>query len=1018
MTKHRILTCFLVLFLFACSLYGAVPKRGAGISTAGPVPRAEQMFPGVVIVKFRHGVPVTNGMTVNTLHLAGKIGSALSGNQFARVFRGIQPLTEAKVKEGKVDLSTIYFLHFENSLDPREVARQLKTAAEIEYVEPKYVNRISDIPNDPWASNQVNPFTRMNAYNGWTIAKGDSTVVIADIDGGTNWTHQDLLPNLWINPAEDINHNGRFDTTASPSGDEDGIDQDGNGFIDDVAGWNFATNSNNPHGLASTPQSAAHGTETASMFGARTNNGIGVAGSSWNCRLMPICVASPTQDGSLKYPYEGIVYAYTMGAKIINCSFGREGGISQFEQDVITAATQAGALVVAAAGNGTNNNGAPKDNDFAPTYPANYKYVLAVGATKSTSDTRSFFTNYGVTVPVFAPGTSIYAAFNTSDTDYGNAGDGTSFACPLVSGLAGIVQSLHPSWTPRQVATQIRVTADSIEYANGASVQGLLGHGRVNFARAFTESHPGIEILSSSLLNTNGKTLFLQGDTLVLSLTVQNILFADAANLTFTATTSDSSLQVLQGTATIPLLAAGNQAVVPNLQFAVGPLTSTKDIVIKLAWGSNTNDRDAFAYKVTVFASTPLWNEQTSPTQTTLFSVRAVSQNVVWAGGGNGSGTAPVVVRTTDGGTTWTLTSGNLPPINIYCLAAADENHAWVGTDAGKIYATTDGGTSWTAQSYPGTQTPFVDGIWFFDANNGYALGDPATGNTFVLLKTTNGGQTWAHLANEPVGASGEAGWNNSFWWTDVNHGWFGTNTSRIWRTTDGGASAWTSGSTGSNTDTYGVSFKDNNNGISVHSSGGIMISSNGGATWTAVASPTTNAINGVFFAAGTSYAWVADIASPYRSITNGTSWSTQSLYPFTGSIQHISFSDTLHGWAVTSSGEILAYNPLITGVKERSPGTLPRLFTLSQNYPNPFNPATTIRYDLPIASEVQLRIYDVLGRVVTTLVDGQQSPGTHVVPFDASHLASGVYFYRISASSTNGSNRQFSASRKLVLLK
>ncbi|HCV43668.1 MAG TPA: hypothetical protein DGH68_09305, partial [Bacteroidetes bacterium] len=100
--------------------------------------------------------------------------------------------------------------------------------------------------------------------------------------------------------------------------------------------------------------------------------------------LLPVCVASATSDGSIAYGYEGIAYAYLRGAKVINCSWGRTGGYSFFEQSVINAATQAGALVVVAAGNGTNNNGVGKSNDITSDYPAGYKNVLAVGATNST----------------------------------------------------------------------------------------------------------------------------------------------------------------------------------------------------------------------------------------------------------------------------------------------------------------------------------------------------------------------------------------------------------------------------------------------------------------------------------------------------------------------------------------------------------------------------------------------------------------------------------------------------------
>ncbi len=208
----------------------------------------------------------------------------------------------------------------------------------------------------------------------------------------------------------------------------------------------------------------------------------------------------------------------------------------------------------------------------------------------------------------------------------------------------------------------------------------------------------------------------------------------------------------------------------------LGPLSRSHRGSIAVRWVSNGNERDAYAYPVYLFTAIPRWAVELTPTHASLRSVRAVSRTVAWASGGNDSATAPVVVRTVDGGQNWTDVTGGLTGADFYTIFAIDETHAWVGSGDGRIFATTNGGVSWVQQAYPGIQSPFIDGIWFFDVNNGFALGDPATGvNKYVLLKTTNGGATWTHLPNEPVAGAGEAGWNNSFWWADPLHGWFGT---------------------------------------------------------------------------------------------------------------------------------------------------------------------------------------------------------------------------------------------------
>ncbi len=977
---------------------------------------SDEVVPGIVIIKFKTDIVVeSNMMTTNSEELNNLLNQS-GVISLEKIFKNIQPLTKSENSENNVDISKIYYGYINSNLDSREVASMLDNSENIEYAEPKYMQYIETTPNDPLLSTQSSAFTRMNVINGWAISKGDTNVAIATIDGGTFWQHEDLYGNLWINKLEDINGNCRFDLGPPPLGDEDGIDQDGNGFVDDVIGWNFTNNTNNPRGLSSTPQSANHGTNTASHFGAVTNNGVGMAGSSWNCRLMPVNVASTT-DNSIAYGYEGIVYAFTKGAKVINCSWGRVGGFSLFEQDIVNSATQAGALIVAAAGNGGSDQ-VGDNNDLIPHYPSSYKNVLAVGATNSTSDIKASFSNYGRTVPVYAPGVNILSATNSGG--YASSGySGTSFSSPLVAGLAGILKSANPSWTPRQIATQIKVTCDSIDAVN-VSFAGNMGRGRVNFARALTESRPGIEILNASILTTKGKDIFLQGDTILVTLTVKNILFADANNLTFTATTSDATLQVLQGIASTSMLSAGQQITLSPMMFRVSTLTAAKDIVIRLNWLSNTNDRDSYAYKVTVFPSAPFWERQTSPVITSLYSVKAVNQNIVWTAGGNGSASAPVVMRTTDGGVNWLIATGNLSNVDLYCVTALDENRAWVGSGDGKIFATTDGGANWSQQIYPSPISPFINGLWLFNDGTGYAQGDPASSGRFVVLKTTNFGQTWSHLTSEPVGTSTEAGWNNSFWWTSKNFGWFGTNNSKVWRTTDGGNS-WSSAASGA-VNSYGVAFKDSMNGIVVHSTGAIRVSVNGGTSWTSATSPTTAAITGVSFIRESNFAWIASGTSPFKSTNNGSSWISQATYPISGTINHISFVDTSNGWAVTSNGEVLRYIlPTPTGVESNNEYSIPTNFNVEQNYPNPFNPSTIINYHLAVDDYTTLKVYDILGKEVATLVNGYKTAGYHQVTFSAeggstsggngSILPTGIYFYQLKVGS-------FIQTKKAILMR
>jgi len=997
MRRARLLIPIAVLvagFIHTQTWAGVRPHRAPNTTAARN--SGAEIVPGTVIIKLRASSAQTTG---SRLKPSGSLEARLSDAGAASVrqmFPSAHAARKSAPQDESVGLPRVFSVTLTPGLDPWTVAEELSALPEIEYAEPKYVHRLHDSPNDPLLANQASAFTRISAYGAWTLAKGNSSVVIADVDGGTDWRHEDLRGNVHVRPGEDANHNGVFDAA-----DSNGVDDDGNGFIDDVVGWNFANDSGDPSGLSAVPQSYMHGTATASHCCAVTNNGVGMAGSSWNCSLMPVCAASPTSDNSIAYGYEGIAYAFQNGASIINCSWGRLGGFSQFEQDVITAALNAGVLIVAASGNDASNN------DLVPHYPSDYNGVLAVGGTNSTDDMKASFSNYGKTVEVYAPSVNIFSAY--AGGGYGSGGSGTSYASPLVAGLAGILMAAHPDWTPAQVAAQIRTTADPIDNVN-YSYAGSLGRGRVNFLRALTETHPALDLVSGSLLTTRGKKLFIAGDTLVLSLRLRNAGLVSASGCQVTVLSSDSALQVLNGDASLGPLNPGEEAVVPEMRFRVGSLSGVREAVVRALWTYEGTAQDGAVFRAILFPSTPLWSLQLEGASASLFSVSAANANVVWAAGGNGSASSPVVLRSTNKGSTWEVVSASLQGYDFYCINAIDAQRAWVGSSDGHILATTDGGTSWSDQTYPGRQSPFINGIKMFSDGTGYAMGDPPGDGKFVVLKTTDFGSTWAHLASEPGLTSTEAGWNNSFWWTDQNHGWFGSNKSRIWRTTDGGTTWASAGSGGVNS--YGVAFSDNEHGIAVHDYGFVARTTDGGATWSAVTLPTTDQMAAVTAVVGGQAAWVTDGEAPFHSRDNGATWITEALYPFSGSITHMSFADTTLGWAVTSNGEILCYDPVtLTGV----PGVreIPASFVLEQNWPNPFNPRTTIgiRQQAVGSRWMKLAVYDLLGREVAVLVDEEKQPGAYTVTWDASGISSGVYICRMTAEG-------FVDSRKMLLLR
>ena len=379
----------------------------------------EQQVPNVVVLKFKAGMNVGE-QAARTSNAA--FNALLQRHQIYQLKQVLPQRSLRMHTSSAVRMQDIYYAYFSGEEAPATVAAALQQNPQLEYAEPKYVHYIDATPNDPQFGQQAF-FNTVQATPAWDLVKGEQgNVVVAIVDGGTDRDHPDLAANFWVNADETPNN---------------GVDDDNNGFIDDVNGWNFSNNSNDPTGLSNTPSNASHGTHTAGIACAVTNNNTGVAGMSWNARLMGICISSRTTDNNLEFGLDGILYAANNGAKVISLSWGRLGGSSAFEQDVINFATDLGSLIVAAAGN---------NNTSALHFPSAYRNVLAVANTTN-SDVRNSSSNYGTWVDVSAPGTSILSTVNGGG--YGSI-SGTSMSCPLVAGLAALVRTKRWRSHPRR----------------------------------------------------------------------------------------------------------------------------------------------------------------------------------------------------------------------------------------------------------------------------------------------------------------------------------------------------------------------------------------------------------------------------------------------------------------------------------------------------------------------------------------------------------------------------------------
>lgn len=411
--------------------------------------------PGEIIIKYKNTDSVS-AMSVPSAKLAS-LGAGVSDDFSAEGLKGMQ----------MIDVDT--------SISVEKAIEELNKSSYVAYAEPNYViqlslpsepelpnnttaesfsaESVSGAPNDPrfseqWALSNTGQTggtsgADIGALSAWSVTTGSDSIVVAVIDTGVDYTHPDLAANIWTNPGEIAGN---------------GIDDDGNGYIDDVHGWDFINNDNDPM------DDNGHGTHCAGVIGAVGNNGIGVSGIDQKVKIMPLKFLRADGSGDVAASLNAIAYARKMGADVISCSWGGTAK-SQALEDAISSTN---VLFACAAGNSGVNT------DIIPQYPSCFTEAQIISvAASNTKDGIPSYSNYGpVSVDVAAPGDGILSLYPTSLGSQYMSMKGTSMATPHVAGLAALLLSQKSSLTPAELKSLIMSNVDTISAWSGKTVTG------------------------------------------------------------------------------------------------------------------------------------------------------------------------------------------------------------------------------------------------------------------------------------------------------------------------------------------------------------------------------------------------------------------------------------------------------------------------------------------------------------------------------------------------------------------
>lgn len=525
-----------------------------------------EFYPGMAVVQFRGDVdlpdkirPDYDGLLKTGFPSLDALSQQLGITGMRRYFYGaLRPTPDSPYK---TDLSGFYLIFFSTEQDVREVVVRYLENELVEDAFPEYINRIEEVPNDPYYNSQWF-LNKIKAQFAWDYTHGDTTILVAIVDTGVDWDHPDLRENIWQNTTggssgwgEDWDRDGRTIEYIGGQwqldpGDLNGQDDDGDGRVDDLIGYDLAgiTAGNDPDNNPMEP-GAIHGTHVAGCASEVTDNGIGGAGVGWRVRILPVKAMYDNDPNQyISEGYNGIIYAANVAQAhpelkvIINCSWGSSGGGNQ---SVFNYAHERGCIITCSAGN---------DHSSALHYPSALNWALSVASTDQ-GDQLSIWgggqgSNYGPTIDICAPGDDIRTTWY-NNTYYITGG--TSMASPITAGALGLIWSFYRDEDDPQVIEQYLFDGVDDIYGVNPDYVGMLGVGRVNVWKAIARGlMPNLNYVSYSLQDSigDGDGVLNPGEVMWMRVTLQNGEgWAEATGVGAVLSSDDPRIQILDSTA-------------------------------------------------------------------------------------------------------------------------------------------------------------------------------------------------------------------------------------------------------------------------------------------------------------------------------------------------------------------------------------------------------------------------------------------------------------------------------------